>query len=246
MSPFISLPLSVRTVQVKIKYTVHSCDGLGANCRVTINFLKKEQDTASVLPNLREDPFPDVIRSVTPATAELIKGKFADFGPKSTFSIAVNLQKKGVYFAVKTTYACVAVFSFKVSYRVCSAKGINLVTFPTTISPPDSSPDISVNGACVANAVRNSSQPSFLSALCDSNGDWTAGANVFCVCTAGYQRNVSLNMCEGGYIQSSTLLLFDSLPFDVTLGLPCSPASCPPPSYTLILGMKQESEPSTA
>ena len=238
VSSFIGLPLSVRTVQVKIKYTVHSCDGRpGGNCRKTWNFLKKEQDTAGV-PKLLSNPFTDVITSVTPATAELIKGDFVDFGPRSTSSIAVNLQKKGVYFAFKTTYACVAVFSFKVSYKVCSAKGINLVTFPTTISPPDSSPNISVNGTCVANAVRSSSQPSFLSALCNSNGDWAAGANVFCVCTAGYQRNVSLNMCEGGYIQSSTLLLFDSLPFDVTLGLPCFPASCPPPSYTLILGMK--------
>ena len=210
VSSFISLPLSVRTVQVKIKYTVHSCDGREAKCQTTLNFLKKEQDTASVLPDLRVNPFTDVISKETPATEELIKGLFADFGPKSTSSIAVNLQKKGVYFAFKTTRACVAVFSFKVSYKVCSAKGINLVTFPRTISPPDSSPNISVNGTCVANAVHTSSQPSFLSALCNSNGDWAAGANVFCVCTAGYQRNVSLNMCEGGYIQSSTSLLFHS------------------------------------
>ena len=202
VSPFISLPPSVRTVQVKIKYTVHSCDGRGAQCQTTLNFLKKEQDTESVLPDLRVNPFTDVISKETPATEELIKGLFADFGPKSTSSIAVNLQKKGVYFAFKTTRACVAIFSFKVSYKVCSLKGINLVTFPRTVSPSGSSPDISVNGTCVANAVRTSSQPSFLSALCDSDGNWTAGANVFCVCTAGYQWNVSLNMCEGGYVLS--------------------------------------------
>ena len=175
-----------------------------------MNFLKKEQDTAGVLPNFQANPFTDVIRSLTPATAELIKGYFSDFGPRSNSSIAVNLQKKGVYFAFKTTYACVAVFSFKVSYKICSEKGFNLVTFPRTISPSGSSPNISVNGTCVANAVRTSIQPSFLYALCDSNGDWTAGANVFCVCAAGYQRNVSLNMCEGGYVQSPTSLLFHS------------------------------------
>ena len=210
VSSFISLPLSVRTVQVTIKYTVHSCDGLGANCQTTLNFLKKEQDMASILPNLRINPFTDVIRSVTPATAELIKGKFADFGPVSTSSIAVGLQKKGVYFAFKTTFACIAIFSFIVSYKVCSTKGINLVTFPRTVSPSGSSPNISVNGTCVANAVRTSTQPSFLYALCESNGNWTAGANVFCVCTAGYQRNVSLNICEGGYIQPHTSLFFHS------------------------------------
>ena len=47
------------------------------------------------------------------------------------------------------------------------------------MSPSGSSPNISVNGTCVANAVRTSSQPSFLYALCDSNGDWTAGAMCF-------------------------------------------------------------------
>lgn len=194
VTPFIDLPTSVTNVQVEMKYNLRSCKGVLAACSTKATILKKEQNTESNVPNLDKNPFTDVIRTESPDEASLTQ-KPADTEPKITSAFTVNVQKRGLFLAIRVQSACIALFDFKIFYIICASEGINLVKFPKTLPPTSNSQSINVTGTCVEHALP--SQSSTLHAFCNSNGNWTAGANVFCICMAGYRRNVVLNTCEG-------------------------------------------------
>ena len=197
ISPYIKLPQSVANVQVTAKYNLRSCNSFPGNllpCNTKIKFYKKEQDYQSSSPSISDS---DHFKTETSHAAELTNDTPGKVPPKITSVLSVNIQKRGVYFAIYVQSACVALFSFKVSYGICASEGINLMTFSETVSPPAGSESINVTGACVKHAVSLIRKSPIPYAFCDSNGNWTAGANISCACIAGYQQKVILNTCEG-------------------------------------------------
>ena len=110
--------------------------------------------------------------------------------------IEAYIQKNGVFFAIHDSGVCMSIFSVAVSYRVCSDKPENFVTFTKKISPPVSSTRLRANGKCVANSV--TAGVSGLYAYCQSSGNWSLGPGVGCKCEAGYQPKNGY--CEGWYV----------------------------------------------
>ena len=206
LTTYIKLPQSVANVQVTAKYNVRFCDSFPVKpspCNSEVKFLKKEQDNASPFPAMSDYA---LFKTETPAAAKLISSPPDNVPPKITSNLTVIIQKRGVYFAIKVQSACVTLFSFKVSYGICASEGINLMTFPETVSPPAGSKSINVTGACVKHAVSLRRKSLTPYAFCDGSGNWTAGVNISCVCVAGYRQNVILNTCEGK--QSFPVTLF--------------------------------------
>ena len=196
-----NIPSSVKTLNVKLNYTVRNCSSVSVKpCGETFHLLKREVNSVTSITNLRINYQTEFkrIASITPEAGEMVEARPATVGPQSTFSGTFQRPAtSGVYISIKVHSVCLAVYSFEVSYGTCSAQGVNLVKFKETIPPVNSSSArIRVNGTCVKHAVPSPSS-SGLYAFCDSSGVWTAGANVSCVCDAGYQQNVAQNICEG-------------------------------------------------
>ena len=86
--------------------------------------------------------------------------------------------------------------------RLCEAKTVGLVRYPTTLAP--ASGTLSVTTQCADNAH---STRSSLIVTCDSSGNW-GSQNPQCQCDSGYKTaTVNGNLvCEGMYTKPANVL----------------------------------------
>ena len=110
--------------------------------------------------------------------------------------IPITLGTTGLYLALTDEGTCVEVSRLVVSYTVCPAQMVNLVSYPETAAPTiNNVRDKMVAGSCVdpASHVRGS-----LTLECNFGGLWGSNVDAVCQCDPGYQFiNGSNPSCEG-------------------------------------------------
>ena len=110
--------------------------------------------------------------------------------------ISITSGITGLYLALTDEGTCVEVSRLVVSYTVCPAQMLNLVTYPETIAPTFNNvrPKM-VNGSCMdhASLVRGS-----LTLECNIGGLW-GSVDAVCQCDASFEFSISGNKtsCQG-------------------------------------------------
>lgn len=188
---------NVTRLDLDITVAVQNCSTIPNNphehCKHFFDVYQYEfDDTSNPRPPLVEK-FTNKIATVTVSGSYLSKTKPGKSKTRYSKRIEAYIQKAGVFFAIHDSGVCMSIFSVAVSYRVCSDKPENFVTFMEKISPPDSSTRLRVGGKCVANAV--TAGVAGLYAYCQSSGNWSLGPRVGCKCDVGYQPKNGY--CEG-------------------------------------------------
>lgn len=107
---------------------------------------------------------------------------------------SVNLNRRGVYFALRDVGACISLMSFRVYYIMCPSVTLNFANFPNTTAGPQMTSIVQKYGTCINHAAIEM-RPSY---LCKADGTWyllTGG----CKCMPGYQPE-SNQTCSGRLI----------------------------------------------
>ncbi|XP_067048827.1 ephrin type-A receptor 7-like isoform X1 [Acropora muricata] len=113
--------------------------------------------------------------------------------------LTVPLHVTSIYIVlgIRDQGGCRALYSVKVSYKVCSEKTLedSLVSLPSTVSLVKSTP---VQGICVANSRQI--VPGNLTVLCDSDGEWnTSRLDRGCLCKEDMEnRDGFCTACPAG------------------------------------------------
>lgn len=180
------MPPRVRTIDVTIVYSLKSCVGIDKNCSEEFSLNKLEANKSLFHDHITPDLFND--------TVKILKNKNPN--GNNTEVIPVTIKAGGVYFALSDKTACQTLYSFEVSYRVCSKAGANLLVFDNTPVPASGSQKTVSSGRCVRNSVLapNVSSPK---AVCDSSENWIVDSNLTCFCNPGYQPSTDFKLCLG-------------------------------------------------
>uniref|UniRef100_A0A1I8IXD5 Eph LBD domain-containing protein n=2 Tax=Macrostomum lignano TaxID=282301 RepID=A0A1I8IXD5_9PLAT len=209
-APFIDCR-DARSVSVELRFTTRTCakhprpDGL-KRCKETLDLMVLHSSgssaDAALAANLSDTFFtkaytvaPDVKWDRNPAQNQMrsiINTKVFTF----------EVQRKGMYIALRDTGSCVSLLQVRVYFMACPQTVANLTVFDRTPAPHHSADDLrsvdlrTVRGRCVdGGELRGGPAPS---RICRFNGQWFDVYNSgHCVCRAGRfgQAGASCDPC---------------------------------------------------
>ncbi|XP_069033235.1 ephrin type-B receptor 4b isoform X1 [Embiotoca jacksoni] len=197
------------TLYVEIRFSMMECSGLNQrHCKETFNLYYYQSDSDEATPThpaWMENPYTKV---ATIAADHLRRSGERRPGERRSNVKLLRLEAlrgAGLYLAVNSQGACMALLSVRVFYRKCPPLRRAFTSFPETI--PHSLVE-QAQGVCVENAVTppgEHSQPP--SMLCGEDGQWVGQPTSSCACRPGYEAgdiDIRCRACPSGQFKAGS------------------------------------------